>query len=403
VRLDVAWRSIDEDRPLLDLLPAVPDDERFVFVRGDEGVVAWGVAHRIPVGRGSGRFARAQDGLSALAQDDGNDPLAFGSFTFDEEDDGSVLVIPRVAIQRRNGATRRMTAGPVADDDGDPAIEEIEEDRPRYAGSTVRDADWLDAVATAIERIEAGEITKVVLARDVNLWSKRPFNTGRVLRDLAARFPSCMTFLVDHLLGASPELLLERTGTTIRSRVLAGSAPRGTDDDADLALGAALLASAKDRHEHAIALTSAIDALAPYCAKLEHPGGPSLTRLDNIQHLGSDITGVLTDTAAWPAAHVLELLGTLHPTAAVGGEPRGRAVEFIRDHEGMPRDRYTGPVGWCTAHGNGEFAIALRCAEIRENRARLFAGAGIVTGSLPEDELAETWLKLQAMTKVLDA
>jgi menaquinone-specific isochorismate synthase len=416
VSLDVRWEPLTEDRPLLDLLPPLPDDRRFAFVAGGDGVVGWGVAARIPVGTGPDRFARARDGLTALAATAVDGPLAFASFTFDEDDDTSVMVVPAVAVVRRGAVTRRMTVvtGDVSDAADvvavDPSVRmptsrpagsarDGDGDRPRYAGSTVRDEVWLEAVAEALEEIAADAYEKVVLARDLNLWSRRPFDVDRLLRDLAARFPSCMTFLVDHLLGASPERLLLRRGTTVAARVLAGTARRGADPTEDAALGAALLGSPKDRHEHDLALRSAAEVLAPLCTMLDVPTEPSLVRLDNVQHLGSDLTGTL-DAAR--DTHVLTVLAALHPTAAVGGSPRTAALDAIRRLEGISRGRYAGPVGWCTPDGDGEFAIALRCAEVRGDRARLFAGAGVVAGSLPEAELTETWLKLRAMTGVLD-
>ena len=414
--LPVRSDAIAEGRPLLDLLSEVDGEERFAFVQDGEGLVGWGVAARIAVGTGPDRFVRARDELARLAGGS-SEPVAFASFTFDPDDDASVMVIPRVVVSRRDGMTRRITVG----DDGTTAIDgtidtmtgrhadgptdggTVGRDRPRYAGSTVRDDRWLEAVARALEEIAGGEYEKVVLARDLLLWSREPFDVDRLLHDLADRFPSCATFLVDHLLGASPERLLRRDGSQVSSRVLAGTARRDADEAEDAALGAALLASEKDRREHDLAVRSAVEALGPVCAELTEPEGPSLVRLDNVQHLGSDLSGRL-DTGADLATdgHVLTLLARLHPTAAVGGAPRSRAVAAIRELEGMPRGRYAGPVGWCTPDGDGEFAIALRCAEVRGTRARLFAGAGIVAGSLPEAELTETWLKLQAMTGVLD-
>lgn len=392
----------EADRRLLDLVGDAPGDDRFAFVTADEGVVGWGVAARIMVGTGPDRFARARDKLRAFAGP--HDLVAFASFTFDEDEDASVLVVPQTTVVRRAGATRRISVG---DADGvptvaDDAAERGTPDRPRYAGSTVRDDAWLEAVARTVDAIGAGEFEKVVLARDLHLWSRAPFDLDQLLLDLAGRFPSCHTFRVDGLVGASPELLLSRTGTAVRSRVLAGTAGRDADPAADAALGAALLASVKDRHEHDLALRSAVEALDPACVRLDVPDGPSLVRLDNVQHLGSDLAGTLRgDDGELP--HILDLVGALHPTAAVGGSPRRPALAHIRAHEGMGRGRYAGPVGWLTADGDGEFAIALRCAEVEGTRARLFAGAGIVAGSLPEDELAETWLKLRAMTGVLDA
>ena len=411
--LSVHAERISEDRPLLALLPDLPDDERFAFVRedgdGGDGVVGLGVAARVEVGTGVERFSRARHGLADVLSRPPSEagapgPVAFASFTFDPDEDGSVMVVPATALVRRGGTTWRITVGdapgqvPAAAERRAGAV-----DRPRHGGSTVRDDRWLDAVARAVAAIDAGAYDKVVLARDLHLWSRVPFDVPAILDALSGRFPSCFTFLVDHLLGASPELLLARDGAAVRSRVLAGTAARGADDAADAALGAALLASVKDRREHDLALASAVVVLAPHCTTLDTPEGPSLVRLDNVQHLASDLVGTLAAGEDGAVPHVLDLLADLHPTAAVGGVPRDAALDAIRDLEGMSRGRYAGPVGWCTADGDGEFAIALRCAEVRGDRARLFAGAGIVAGSLPEAELTETWLKLRAMTGVLDA
>ena len=417
--LDVVWDVVEADGPLLDLLPELLTDrhvdDRLVFVSGGsggtEGVVGAGVAARADVGTGPDRFARARDWLAGIAPDVATGPLAFASFTFDPSDGDSVMVVPRVALWRSDGVTRRMRAGIDAATPGAPAPvgvgaasgapDGVARDRPRYAGSTVRDERWLEAVAEALTRIGAGSHEKVVLARDLHLWSRRPFDVGRLLHDLTVRFPSCMTFLVDGLVGASPERLLRRTGATVSSRVLAGTTRRGADGPEDTALGAALLGSEKDLREHELALRSAIDALAPVCSELHAPDAPSLVRLDNVQHLGSDVIGTLTASDSGDLPHVLDLVARLHPTAAVGGVPREAALTAITELEGMERGRYAGPVGWCTPDGDGEFAIALRCAEVRGERARLFAGAGIVAGSLPEEELTETWLKLRAMIGVL--
>ena len=411
--LPVRVEQVAEDRPLLALLPDLPDGERFAFVRDDgaggDGVVGWGVAARIEVGTGHERFARARDGLGDVlggwssSKDSSPRPAAFASFTFDPDEDGSVMVVPATTLVRQGGTTWRVTVGDVPGPMPTPAERRADAvDRPRHGGSTVRDDRWLDAVAHAVAAIDEGAYDKVVLARDLHLWSRTPFDVPAILDALSGRFPSCFTFLVDHLLGASPELLLARDGANVRSRVLAGTSARGADAAEDAALGAALMASVKDRHEHDLALASALDALAPHCESLDAPDAPSLVRLDNVQHLGSDLTGTLAAGEDGGLPHVLDLLGALHPTAAVGGAPREAAMAAIADLEGMSRGRYAGPVGWCTADGDGEFAIALRCAEVRGDRARLFAGAGIVAGSLPEAELTETWLKLRAMTGVLD-
>lgn len=393
---------VDDDRPLLELLATAPDVDRFAFVTGDTGAVGWGVGARIHVGAGPDRFVRARDGLRAYAGSE--EVVAFASFAFDEDGDGSVLVVPRTTLLRHEGQTRRISIGGKdgrVEAVGSELPDRTSPDRPRFAGSTVRDDRWLEAVAAAVAAIEAGALEKVVLARDLHLWSRTPFDIDRLLLDLADRFSTCHTFRIDGLVGASPELLLARAGATVRSRVLAGTTGRDPDPAADAALGAALLASSKDRNEHELALRSAVDALDAACETLEVPDRPTLVRLDNVQHLGSDLAGTLQQGDG-DLPHVLDLVAGLHPTAAVGGAPQQAALDHIRANEGMSRGRYAGPVGWLTSDGDGEFAIALRCAEIEGTRARLFAGAGIVAGSLPEAELAETWLKLKAMTGVLD-
>ena len=419
--LEVRTTALDDDRPLLDLLPDVSDAHRFSFVREGDGLVAWGVAAELSVGTGPRRLSAAAASLGALAREaqvedlvslPGSGLIALGSFTFDPSAVGSILRIPQVVIGRRAGVTwrtditsdaidlsedMRSVATSAGEVDGTTKVPR-DIDRTRYAGSTLDDTRWLEAAAEAIAAIESGELEKVVLARDLHLWSRTPFDTRQVLHALAARFPSCSTFLVDHLVGASPELLLRVDGAYIASRVLAGTAPRGSEPTEDARIGAALLASGKDRWEHDLAARSAEEVLRSVCDELHVPDGPSLVRLDNVQHLGSDLHGTLREPQ-----HVLELLDLLHPTAAVAGTPREAAIERIRTLEGMDRGRYAGPVGWCSPDGDGEFAIALRCGELRGTRARLFAGAGIVAGSLPEAELTETWLKLRAMSDVLDA
>ena len=410
--LTVRSERVDDARPLLDIALDLPDVHRSVFVREGDGIVAAGEAATVDVPAGIGRTSAARERFDALLSgasiDDsvglpGSGAVAIGSFTFDPEAAGSVLRVPRVVVGHRDGVTWRTTITadepaplPVTDPQDIPAARAGGPNRPRYAGSTVEDAAWLEAVVDTVEAIRTGRFAKVVLARDVRMWSRTPFMIDAVLERLAARFPSCFTFLVDGLVGASPELLLRRDGSTVSSRVLAGTAPRGHDAADDARLGATLLASEKDRWEHDLAARSVTDVLERCCSSVTVVDGLSLVRLDNVQHLGSDVTGTLHDDV-----HVLDLLDALHPTAAVAGTPRDAALAHIRDVEGMGRGRYAGPVGWCDADGDGEFALALRCAQIDGNRARLFAGAGIVDGSLPEAELMETWLKLRAMTDVL--
>ncbi len=410
MRLHVRSVPLAEDRPLLDLVPEV--DDAVTWVRDDEGLVAWGTAARIEPGRGDGRFVRAEAELRRLAGaaevDDavhraGSGLIGVGSFTFDADAAGSVLVVPRLVIGRRDGITWRTDitpagADPVAEPAGGPPRPR-RQDRPRYAGSSLPDLHWLDAVATAIERIHDGALDKVVLARDHALWSREPFDALDLARRLTARFPRCHTFVVEGLVGATPELLLAREGRTVRSRVLAGTTGRSDDEVADAALGADLLASEKDLAEHRYAAESVREVLAARCDDLAGAPGPRLLRLDNVQHLATTFEGHLDADAT----SSLELVAALHPTAAVGGTPRAAALAVIHELEGMDRGRYAAPVGWADAAGDGEWGIALRCAELSGARARLFAGVGVVAASLPEAELEETRLKLLAMQAALGA
>ena len=408
-RLTVTTRPLDDARPLVDLLPV---DDGLLWSRRDDGLVGWGTAVRLAPGTGVDRFAHAEEALAGLAArahlDDavgvpGGGLLAFASFTFDPRADGSVLVVPRRLVGRRDGVTfeTRVDGPDLVDDVPGPATlprPEPVRGRVRFAGSSLPDVLWLDAVARAVKHIEAGELDKVVLARDHAVWSHHRLDARWLAGRLARRFPDCFTFLVDALIGATPELLVRRAGHEVVSLALAGTAPRDDDPDADAAAGAALLASDKDQREHAYAARSVAAALTPVCATAEVSPEPFLLRLDNVQHLATEVRGTLAGDTS-----VLALVDRLHPTAAVGGTPRDRALDLIRRLEGMDRGRYAGPVGWVAADGDGEFGIALRCAELSGARARLFAGAGVVAGSLPEDELEETRVKLRAMQGALDA
>jgi menaquinone-specific isochorismate synthase len=214
---------------------------------------------------------------------------------------------------------------------------------------------------------------------------------------LARRFPSCFTYVCDGLVGASPELLVRRTGRQAESLVLAGTVARGADDDEDARLERSLLDSAKNRHEHRLAVESVMATLRGAAVEVEADGEPQLLRLANLSHLATHVQAWLPHDA--PTA--LALAARLHPTAAVGGTPTGPALDLIRALEAAPRDRYAGPVGWVDANGDGEFALALRCAQIDGTRARLWAGAGIVAESDPDAEVAETAVKLEAALTAL--
>lgn len=373
-------------------------DPASVWMSRDVSLWGFGEAHRINPGSGADRFRRLREGFVAFAAEadiEGSGPIMFTSVTFAEGSVGSAGIVPRVLVSRK-GDEWSLTSCDGADLPTDRIPPAPDPDRARYAGSSMPDVLWLEAVAEAVRRIEAGAVEKVVLARDYAVWSRVPFHPPRLLSRLHERFPNCYTFRVDNLVGASPELLLRRNGMSLQSLVLAGSAPTFDDPAADSASGRTLMESAKDRWEHQLAVDSVRESVRDLTAHLEVPDEPRLLRLDNVQHLATPVTAkALDDTVT------LRLVEALHPTAAVGGTPTDRAVEMIAELEGMDRGRYSGPIGWLDTDDNGEFAIALRCAELSGARARLFAGAGIVTGSLPEAELEETRIKLGAMMGAL--
>lgn len=409
--LRITTRAIDDPG---DLLRRLPERDGAAWVRGGDGLVGLGTAVRIDPGPGPDRFGHARAQLDALQSaatisDEVDLPgtalVAFVSCTFADDDSGSVVVVPQQVLGRRDGQSWLTTIESSSTAPGSGTDERQlppdlgppppTQDRPRFAGSSLPDLHWLVGVADAIRRLEAGDLDKVVLARDHALWARAPFQVRGVTARLAAKFPDCFTFAVQGLVGATPELLLRRFGDVVTSEALAGTAPRGTTDLEDADLARKLLGSAKDAREHQLAADSVDAVLRPRCSAFERDE-PRLKVLDNLQHVATAFRGVL----ARPE-HLLDVVADLHPTAAVGGTPTGRALEVIRELEGMDRGRYAGPVGWVDGTGNGELGIALRCAELSGARARLFAGAGIVVGSLPEDELEETRIKLRAMQSVL--
>ncbi|WP_104525620.1 isochorismate synthase [Blastococcus atacamensis] len=392
---------------LLDLLPARGG---LSWVRRGEGLVGWGEAARIEV-TGPRALADAADWwddyTAGLDVDDelgvpGSGPVLFGSVAFDPAAGTSVFVVPEVVAGRREGVGWITAVGTAPVLPEPHSLTAGPSPRLRYADGALDPASWCAAVAEAVERIDAGDLAKVVLARDLLVSSDVPLDPRRLLRRLAARFPDCWTFAVDGLLGATPELLLRRTGRRLSARVLAGTAPRGAGAE-DERLARALLASAKDRAEHALAVDSLVRALEPYCDALDTPVEPQLLTLANVRHLATDVVGTQASSGRAAGAGLLELVGAVHPTAAVCGTPTPDAAALIGELEGMDRGRYAGPVGWLDATGNGEFGLALRCAElVGDHGARLFAGCGIVAGSDPSAELAETQSKFAAFQAALE-
>jgi menaquinone-specific isochorismate synthase len=397
-RLVARTVEVPDPGPLLDLLP---DDAPTAWLRRGEGIVGWGVAARCRTS-GPGRFAEAGDwwravSAHAVVRDEvgvpGTGLLAMGSFGFADDPGDSVLLVPRVVVGRRGGAGWVTVVG---EEELGPAPDLVPTPAPPSPGGVVfsdgsiSGAAWEAVVAEAVRRINAGELEKVVLARDLVARTDEPLDVRWPLRRLAERYEMCWTFHVDELFGATPELLVRRERGLVTSRVLAGTIRRTGDDAHDLALAATLARSSKDLEEHEYAVRSVAEALRPYCSSMNVPEAPFVLHLPNVMHLATDVAGVVHDARG---ATVLDLAAALHPSAAVGGTPTGLAVAMIAEIEGMDRGRYAGPVGWIDATGDGEFGIALRSAEVRGDEVRLFAGCGIVADSDPEAELAEAQAK----------
>ena len=406
----VSW--VHEGRGLIGLRRALT-----IEAHGDERIEALRAAWRSVIGAAWWRDALVRPGTG---------PVALGTITFSPaSEQPSVLLVPEVLIGLDDDGAWLTTAvsaamGGVEPEHPDPealikalvteartAIGREHEDGD--AGATavetgaLSEKQWCRTVARTQERMRSGQARKVVLARDVLARPTAPLATGTVLRRLASDYPSTWTFAVDQMVGASPELLLRLRDRRLTSRVLAGTARRraGEDAPATARLAAWLEGSEKNNREHELARASAITALEPLCSVVNAPARFVLS-LPNVLHLASDVTGVVAgDTGA------LALVDALHPTAAVCGTPTPAAAHLIEEAESMDRGRYAGPVGWVDWHGEGEWCIALRSAQLPaggpgpHSPARVFGGGGIMPDSEPADELAETTAKMRPVLGAL--
>ena len=382
---------------LLDLLPT---DHPVCWLRGGSGLVGWGVAAEIRTS-GPTRFADADAWWSeatarAVVRDEVAEPgsglVCFGSFAFADQPGDSVLVVPEVVVGRRGDTAWVTTIGSGPGPAPTLTVPEPPQ-APRevvFADGALNGEQWMSVVADAVARINAGSLEKVVLARDLLATAAGPVDVRWPLERLAADYPTCWTFHVDSMVGATPEMLVRRERGLVTSRVLAGTIRRTGDDNHDLALAATLARSSKDLEEHEYAVRSVAEALERHCSSMNVPEAPFVLHLPNVMHLATDVAGVVHDAETVSS---LELASALHPSAAVGGTPTVVASALIAEIEGMDRERYAGPVGWMDAAGDGEWGIALRSATISGSTVRLFAGCGIVANSDPAAELAEAQAK----------
>ncbi|HWR84530.1 MAG TPA: isochorismate synthase [Rhodoglobus sp.] len=382
------------------LVPLLEPRHPLCFLRAGDGVIGFGEALRLEF-RGADRIAQAADAWRAVQADvddtvdvPGSGLIAFGSFTFaPDSEQASVLIVPQVVVGRRNGVTFMTTV-----DGGHRdlvAARPGPEYRARMLHGQMTRSVFTAAVATAVRRIQDSDLRKVVLARDLIGRIAADADLRNALEHLTRAYARTFTYAVEGLIGSSPELLVGSEDGTVTARVLAGSAARGDDATEDAGSADGLVHSPKDLEEHEFALDSVIGALRPHTSALSSSAAAYALKLPNLWHLASDVTGTLADGSS-----SLDLVAALHPTAAVAGSPTDLATDLIRELEPFDRGRYAGPVGWVDAAGDGEWAIALRCAQVSpDGMVHAYAGAGIVGGSDPEQELAETALKFKPIVE----
>jgi salicylate biosynthesis isochorismate synthase/menaquinone-specific isochorismate synthase len=429
----------------LDLSAAVlharrPEDRFFCFEQPDrDGFVLAGLGCAVALeARGPGRFrevaVRARDlGRRAFAGDAAQDagrpaaagPVFVGGFAFAEDGGGTPewsslapasLVLPEISFARHRGEAR-MTVSVAVHHDREhamqaalarvaelqpalmPLIDPDPVQRTRVA-SAAPPAHYEQAVERAVERIRAGDLQKIVLAREVRAHAASAHDPAAVIGALRDAFPACFCWCVGTpelaFVGASPELLVRRDGARAQTVALAGTTRRSADPAVDDHLGEQLLRSVKDREEQAIVVRRIERTLEPVSVWVTAADEPVLVKVQNVQHLATPIRAQLADPL--PA---IELAGMLLPTPAVGGEPREAALPLIPALEGLDRGWYAGAVGWTDLGEDGEFCVALRCALLRGQVAHLYAGCGIVRDSVPADELAESEVKLEALLPLL--
>ncbi|MDR6863781.1 isochorismate synthase [Phycicoccus sp. 3266] len=405
--------ALDDPGPLLSLLPDLGDPRALTsWVRRGEGLVGWGRALEFTA-HGEDRFAECERWWrqvvdTAVVRDDvqvpGTGPVTFGSISYAAGSPaGATLVVPEVVVGARDGRWWVTTIGTTSELPA-PVAPSAQREPGEPVGVTFADgslspARWAVAVDEAVRRITGGELDKVVLARDLRVQATEPVDARWLLQRLAERYDTTWVFAVDGLVGASPEMLVRLERGLVTSRVLAGTIRRTGDDEHDLALAGSLARSSKDLEEHEYAVRSVADALRPHCSSMNVPESPFVLHLSNVMHLATDVAGVLADGST-----SLVLAASLHPSAAVCGTPSDRADAVITELEHMDRGRYAGPVGWMDSSGDGEWAIALRSGAYETGSTtsmRLFAGCGIVAGSDPDAEVAESDAKLVPMRDAL--
>jgi len=345
------------------------------WIRSGDGLIGFGEYKKIEIS-GSDRFKQARTWWNNQLSDfkiqnnvhgSGTGPVLFASFSFDPNEK-SVLIIPEIILGRKNGKSWVTWIGQGRQPEFSKVGNAKVSGEISWSDGSISEGEWRSQVDFAIKSIKENKLEKVVLARDQVATSTTQINSRSLLQRLEIEYPSTWLFLVDGLVGATPELLVRLSKSLVTSRVLAGTIRKTGNEDRDLALAASLAKSSKDLEEHEYAVRSVADALEPFCSSTNVP------------------------------------VEQLHPSAAVCGTPTDLANDLIAELEQMNRGRYAGPVGWIDANGDGEIAIALRCGLLSQDKKsiRIFAGCGIVAGSNPANEFAESQAKLMPMRTALE-
>ena len=392
------------------LIPLLDRRDPLLWMRRGQGLAGIGTALRLEFS-GPGRMTDAalawRRVVEAAAVTDplartGTGLLAFGAFAFDESSaEASVLIVPQVIVGREDGQCWVTRIWPTGSDAPDIPLELHplgDEYRVALGPGSLSAAGYRAAVAEAVGRIAAQDLSKVVLARDLAGRLPAAADLRRPITELALGYPDCWTYAVDGLFGSSPETLIRADHGEVNARVLAGTISRGADPVADTEAALALATSTKDGDEHEFAVQSVLQSLRPHTSHITTSEIPFTVKLPNLWHLATDLEGTLSDGST-----SLDLIAALHPTAAVAGTPTASALALIRELEPFDRGRYAGPVGWVGADGDGEWAIALRCAQVGpDGDVTAYAGCGIVLDSDPEKELAETRMKFRPVVEAFD-
>ncbi len=330
------------------------------------------------------------------------DLCAFAAFPFDPSQPGEII-IPSLLIKKSSTGGAKLIYTGSEDKTKEELLHEISRINPSESpqsqsniniDSPIPPEVWRDEKISRVKKyIQEGTVKKVVLARELVLTADYDFQIHDVLRKLSRQNKSSMIFNIDGFLGASPELLIKRSGNSVMSHPLAGTAPKFDEAHSDQISRQKLLDSTKDAYEHRVTIEWLLNELLPFCSYVDADPEPKIVSLEHVHHLGTEVKGQLSN----PPCSILELVSALHPTPAVGGDPQTEALAIINRVESIDRKRYAGPVGWVAANGDGEFAVGIRSAEVTSNRAHLFAGVGLVEDSDPQSELEETEAKFKTM------